>query len=174
MKTFSEKYRKAREAWTGRVEVEKGTWNKMLTENDNLREESLYKDQRIEALIEMLRKAEDKLKTVREETYGNVAAGIKNLEWDKLVIQSKLKNLEKENEKLQERVHEAEYFNVSAPGTLLSIRGKIKQKLALLDEFDEGDSSMLREILEEIEQWMQKNGMPLEPMEIGEAASSEG
>lgn len=174
MKTFSEKYRKAREAWTGRVEVEKGTWNKMLTENDNLREESLFKDQRIEALIEMLRKAEDKIETVRRETYGNVAAGIKDLEWNKLVLQSKLQNLEKENEKLQERVRQAEYFNVSAPGTLLSIRGKIKQKLALLDEFDEGDSSMLREILEEIEQWMQKNGMPLEPMEIGEAASSEG
>ncbi len=169
-----EKYRQAREAWTGRVEVEKGTWNKMLTENDNLREESLYKDQRIEGLIEMLRKAEDKLETVRGETYRNVAAGIKDLEWKNRGLQSKLRDLENLNVQLQERVRQAEYFNVSAPGTLLSIRGKIKQKLALLDEFDEGDSSMLREILEEIEQWMQKNGMLLEPMEIGEAAPSEG
>ena len=129
MKTFSEKYRKAREAWTGRVEVEKGTWTKMLTENDNLREESLYKDQRIEALVEMLRKAEDKLETVREETYRNVAAGITRLE--------------RENGDLKVKLRQAEYFNISAPGLILKIRRMIRTWMEEngLDPDEWGDTS---------------------------------
>lgn len=88
---ISEAYRRAREAVTGRVEVDKKTWDKMLAEMDKLREEDLFKDKRIDALVQMVRDAELKAETVRQETYRNVAAGIHDLEIENMNLKMQVR-----------------------------------------------------------------------------------
>lgn len=88
--TIKSKYRKAREAWTGRVEVEKSTWLEMRETLAKNQLEIQEKDKRIEALREMLIRAEAQAEHIREETYQNVAAGIRQTRMENVSLRSEL------------------------------------------------------------------------------------
>ena len=147
-------YRKAREAVTGRVEVDKVELECERVMYQEALSKAEDQERRIGALIEQVRMVEKERDGTREETYRNVAAGIRGMEHEKRQLESRIRG---------ENYLIIAGSDISAPALILKIRREAEETLDWCA--DEGEESYpvavrsLQRIKKWIEMWAREQGI---------------